>query len=114
MRAMTRTLLLLAALLTHACSSLHSSTSCGLSPADRQQALTSIQATLKEINFIRPEQYLNDKFTTHGEFDSREYCSFLVKPWQPIVSEFLWDGTLAFRVSKKTLQVEDYFRVDEG
>ena len=111
---MTRTLFLLAALLIQGCSSLHSGKSCGLSPADRQQALTSIQGALKAVNFIRPEQYLSDKFTTHGEFDSKEYCTFLVKPWQPIVSEFLWDGTLAFRVSKKTLQVEDYFRVDEG
>lgn len=111
---MIRSLSLTGILLVSGCSALATGKHCDLDAASRQQAMVNIQRALPGVPYIHPEQYLSDDFQTHGEFNARDHCVFLVKPWQPIVSEFLWDGTLAFRVDKQSLKVEHYFRVDEG
>ena len=87
---------------------------CDLDAASQEQALQNIAVALKSISYIRPEQYLNDDFHAQGTFNGKEHCSFLIRPWQPITSERIWDGTFSFRVNKQTLEVEKYLQVDEG
>ena len=101
-------------LLCGGCSSTNLGKKCDLDATSQAQALENIRVTLTSMIEINPKQYIKEDFQSQGSYNGKEHCTFLIRPWQPINSDLLWNGTLAFRVDKKTLQVDKYYRVDEN
>ena len=114
MKKFTACTLAASLLLGSGCSSTNLGKKCDLDAPSQAKALDNIRETLAGMIEIDPNQYLSDDFHSQGSYNSKEHCTFLIRPWQPITTQFIWDGTLAFRVDKKTLKVDKYYRVDEG
>lgn len=114
---MTRSILstLAASLLLCAgCSSTNLGKKCDLDATSQAKALENIRIVLTSMTEVNAEQYINEDFHSQGTYNGKEHCTFLIRPWQPINSQLLWDGTLAFRVNKESLLVDKYYRVDEN
>jgi hypothetical protein len=110
-----KTLLLLCTIgLAAACaSSGKSSKSCDIDAAGRQQAMANISRALEADPNIDASKYIRDGYGPQGTFNSPDYCTYMIRPWQPVITELIWDGTLAFRINKQSFEVEDYRQVDE-
>ena len=85
---------------------------CDIDAAGQKKAMDNIGIALLEDPQIRADQYINDDFSPQGIYNGNGYCTFIIRPWTPIVSELIWDGTLGVRVKKETLEVEEIQRID--
>ena len=108
---------LCATLMVTACANSPVGKPCDIDAAGQQKAMENIGLALLEDPELRTEHYLNDKvnddFAPRTIYNGNGYCTFIIQPWTPIVSELIWDGTLGFRINKQTLEVEEILRIDE-
>lgn len=85
---------------------------CSMDAATQAKAMEAIAARLPTVPDVRPEQYIKEPFEPVAVYNGKESCSFIIRPWQPIDSELIWDGSLSFKVNKTTLEVEDVQVID--
>lgn len=86
---------------------------CDIDAAGQQKAMENIAIALEERPEIRAEQYIKEPFEPQTIYNAKDYCTFIIRPWQPIQSELIWDGALGFRINKQSYEVEDIRRIDE-
>ena len=86
---------------------------CDIDAAGQKKAMENIGIALLEDPQIPVEKYINEDFAPQGIYNGKDYCTFMIHPWTPIVSELIWDGTLGVRVNKETLEVEEILRIDQ-
>jgi hypothetical protein len=106
-------IILCAFLIASGCASSPVGKPCDIDAAGQQQAMENIRLALLEDPEIRAEHYLNDEFAPRTIYNGSDYCTFIIQPWTPVVSELIWDGTLGFRINKQTFEVEEILRIDE-
>ena len=86
---------------------------CDIDAAGQQKAMDNIAVALKEKPEIKAEQYIKQPFEPSAIYNGSSYCTFVIRPWQPVQSELIWDGTLGVRINKQSQEVEDISRIDE-
>ena len=86
---------------------------CDIDAAGRQKPMENIAIALKEKPEIRADQYIKEPFEPSAIYNGKDYCTFIIRPWQPIQSVLIWDGALGFRINKQSQEVEDISRIDE-
>jgi hypothetical protein len=79
---------------------------CDIDAAGQKQVMEAIAARLPDVPNVNAEQYIKEPFKPATVYNGKDSCTFIVRPWQPIDSELIWDGTLGFHVNKSTLAIE--------
>ncbi len=95
------------------CASSQFDKECGISADGQQQAMDNISVVLRREFGLDAESYIEKGFAPQAIFGGKDYCTYIVRPWRPFVSELIWDGTLAFRIDKVDYEVLDWRQVDE-
>lgn len=80
---------------------------CDIDSAGQKQVMQAIAARLPDVPNVNAEQYIKQPFEPAAIYNGKDSCTFIIRPWQPIDSELIWDGTLGFLVNKSTLEIED-------
>lgn len=95
------------------CASSQFNKTCDISAAGQQQAMENISVVLRREFGVQADSYIKEDFAPQAIYGGKDYCTYLVRPWRPIVSELIWDGTVAFRIDKDNYEVLDWKQVDE-
>ncbi len=95
------------------CASSQFDKECGISAEGQQQAMDNISVVLRQEFGVDADSYIKEGFEPQAIFGGKDYCTYMVRPWRPFVSELIWDGTLAFRIDKMNYEVLEWQQVDE-
>ena len=110
---MHRTLIAIALVgLTASCASSELGKRCRLSAEQQNTALSNIRGYMLSAPDIDEQYYINDELELQAVYNSKQHCTFVVRPNRPITTAFAWDGTWAFRVDKATLLVDKHYPLD--